>query len=108
MAMLLCLPVLAFLVAFFAGPFALPVLLLMAARDMRGILAHVVLGATVTLPAMAVFSLVMPRELDAPLVGAILAGGALGGFAASAARDATEALWTDPDRHALSNPARRR
>ena len=90
LGVLLFLPVLLFLVGLFAGPFALPVLVLMAALDLRGLPAHVALGMAVTLPAMAAFSLAVPDALNGPVAGAILAGGALGGFAASAARDFVE------------------
>lgn len=93
---LMILPILAVFTGIFSGPFAAPILLAMAWRDVRGLVPHVGLGMLATLPAMAFFAASMPRQLDATIAGAIVAGGAIGGFAASAVRDAVEAYWTSP------------
>ena len=87
---LMILPVLSFFTGLFSGPFALPILVAMAWRDVRGLVPHVALGMLATLPAMAFFAASVPGELSAAVAAAIVAGGALGGFAASAARDAVE------------------
>ena len=92
---LMILPIFWGFTAVFSGPFALPVLFAMAWRDARGLVPHVGLGIAATLPAMAWFQAAMSGGLPAPIVGTILAGGALGGFAASAARDAVES-WSPP------------
>ena len=87
------LPILAFFTGVFSGPFALPTLLAMAARDARGVAAHVLLGALVTLPAMLLFAASIPGELSPAIAGAIVGGGALGGIAASSVRDTFENAW---------------
>ena len=87
---LLLVPLLAVHTCIFAGPFALPVLLALAAWNRNGVALHVVLGTLSTLPAMGAFALVFPGGLGPSIVGSILAGGALGGLAAQIARGAAE------------------
>ena len=89
---LLMLPVLALFTGVFAGPFALPVILAMAWRDVRSVGWQVAWGMAVTLPAMAFFVASMPGELSATVAGAILSGGAIGGLACSATRDGVETV----------------
>ena len=90
MRALMILPVLAVFTGVFSGPFAVPILVAMALRDVRGLVPHVGLGMLATLPAMAFFVASVPGELTGTVAAAIVAGGALGGFAASAVRDAVE------------------
>ena len=87
---LLIVPLLAFFTVVFSGPVARPILLVMAWRDVRGVGWQVLWGLLATLPAMAFFAQSMPNQLTWPVAGAILLGGALGGLAASAARDGVE------------------
>lgn len=91
-AILLVLPLLALFTGVFAGPFALPALLVLAVRDTRSVGIHVALGALATLPAMAFFQASMPGELTPGLAGAMVLGGGMGGLAASAVRDRVEAI----------------
>ena len=91
---LLFLPFAAFFVGMVAGPIALPVLLVMAARDVRGVRAHAALGALVTLPPLAVVTTHTTSAPTGAEMAAVVVGGAIGGIAASVVRDATERLWT--------------
>ena len=86
---LFLLPVLAILTALFAGPFALPVMLWMAVRNVRSVGAQVLGGTLASIPATVLFAATM-EGLTGPIVGAILGGGALGGLTVSAVRDGVE------------------
>ena len=77
-------------IAIFAAPVAVPTLLVLAARNVRGVGIQVGLGTLATLPAIALFLLLPGVPLPLSIVGTILAGGALGGLAASSARDGME------------------
>ena len=116
-AVLLRLPLFAIFTGLFAGPFALPVLVVMAVRNARSVGANVLAGSLVTLPAMGAFELLFGL-LTGPVVGAILGGGALGGLVASAVRDRIEGAlagalaggrWHGGRRraHAVAGPERR-
>ena len=87
---LLMVPLLAIFTVVFSGPFALPVLLVLAWRNARGVGLQVLWGLLATLPAMAFFAVAVPGQLTWSVAGAIVLGGALGGLAASAARDGVE------------------
>ena len=86
---LLFLPILAVFTALFAGPFALPVMLWMAVRNVRSVGAQVAGGLLSSVPAMVLFAATM-EGLTGPIIGAILGGGALGGLTVSAVRDGVE------------------
>ena len=86
---LLALPLFALFTGIFAGPFALPIILVLAARNVRSVGAHVGLGALASVPAMFLFSALM-EGLSAPIAGAIVGGGALGGLTVSAVRENVE------------------
>ena len=88
-AILFTLPIFAIFTAIFSGPFALPIILVLAVRNVRSVGVHVGLGVLASVPAMILFALSM-EGLTASVIGAILGGGALGGLTVSATRENVE------------------
>lgn len=80
-------PAMVLLTLAFAGPFALAIMLALAAADLRSVSLHVGLGAFAVLLASVMFGSWFAAN---DLLGVLMAGGALGGLVAIRVREAIE------------------